>query len=572
MIQAIGLTSRPTAHSLPAVDGLTFEAPAGRVTALLGDKGAGKTTALRLMLQREAGRGVTLFRGRPLSRIPLPGREVGVLLGDTEGHPARSIRDHLRMLAAAVGAPASRADVLLRRVGLDGLAADRLDALSLSMDRRLGLAVALLGAPHTLVLDDPVRDLSPREAAWFHTELRELAAEGVTVLTTLTEPRTAARFADRVLTLDAGRLLADQDAAEFTAARLRHRVIVRTPQASKLASYLTRTGSTPDSRVEVTGRDSGELAVHGAGAAAVGEIAHRHGILLHHLAEETDTALPAGLESRAAPPGPVRPTGPLTAPRAPAPAHALRYELRRTATGSRIPRLAAALAVAASLVLAALAATRPATGGDHALRLLAGWPTALPLPPAALAAGLIGACAFGQEYRYPALVPVLGAVPRRLGLLGAKLAVTAVLALLLVVVVLFADAAALLVLYGDIVDVPADGPAQLLAWAALTVGCGWTGLLAAGVFRSTAVGAAAVLTAPVAVAPALAALVGTEAGRRIVMGPLRLARTLHLPAGDPAGATELAASLAHSHGPAVGLSLAALLAVYTCGAVRLRRR
>ncbi|KOG90359.1 ABC transporter ATP-binding protein, partial [Streptomyces varsoviensis] len=110
MIQAIGLTSVPRRHQPPAVDDLTFEAPSGRVTVLLGASGAGKTSALRLLLRLDPGRGVALFRGRPLHRIPHPAREIGVFLGDVPGHPGRTARGHLRMLSAAVGVPAERAD------------------------------------------------------------------------------------------------------------------------------------------------------------------------------------------------------------------------------------------------------------------------------------------------------------------------------------------------------------------------------------------------------------------------------------------------------------------------------
>lgn len=64
MLQAIGLTSKPRPDAPPLVDDLTFEARPGHVTALLGEPGSGKTTALRLMLELEPGRGVTYFRGR----------------------------------------------------------------------------------------------------------------------------------------------------------------------------------------------------------------------------------------------------------------------------------------------------------------------------------------------------------------------------------------------------------------------------------------------------------------------------------------------------------------------------
>src|SRR5437870_3469142 len=113
MIQAIGLTGAPRGELPPAVDDLSFEARPGQVTVLVGAAAAGKTTALRLMLQLERGRGVALFRGRPLHRIPNPARELGVLLGDTPADPSRTARGHLRMLSAAAGVPPTRADDVL---------------------------------------------------------------------------------------------------------------------------------------------------------------------------------------------------------------------------------------------------------------------------------------------------------------------------------------------------------------------------------------------------------------------------------------------------------------------------
>lgn len=162
MLQAIGLTSTPRRDLPPLVDDLTFEARPGAVTALLGEPGSGKTTALRLMLELEPGRGVTYFRGRPLHRIPHPGREVGVLLGDVPGNPSRTVRSQLRMLCAAAGVPASRADTMLEVVGIGGLRDQRLGSLSLGMERRVGLAAALLPDPCTLLLDEPAAGLAPR--------------------------------------------------------------------------------------------------------------------------------------------------------------------------------------------------------------------------------------------------------------------------------------------------------------------------------------------------------------------------------------------------------------------------
>ncbi|GAA3041681.1 hypothetical protein GCM10020000_20590 [Streptomyces olivoverticillatus] len=144
------------------------------------------------------------------------------------------------------------------------------------------------------------------------------------------------------------------------------------------------------------------------------------------------------------------------------------------------------------------------TGDSTAVRLLTGWPLLLPLPPAAFAAGLIGALSFGQEFRYPALAPDVGSVPRRLGLLGAKLVVSAAAALLLAVASVCLNGTVLHLLFGESVLLfPAGWPGTLAGWAGLTLGCAWAGLLAAGLFRSTALGLVAVMVVPTVVVPLL---------------------------------------------------------------------
>ncbi|MFG2298047.1 ATP-binding cassette domain-containing protein [Streptomyces sp. NPDC048603] len=548
MLQAIGLTSTPRRDHPPAVDGLTFEARPGQVTALLGAPGSGRTTALRLMLELEPGRGVTYFRGRPLHRIPHPAREVGVLLGDVPGHPARTVRNQLRMLCAAVGVPASRADAMLDVVGIAGLRDHRLGSLSLGMDRRLGLAAALLADPCTLLLDEPSAGLSPREQNWLHGLLRGHAALGGAVLFTTGDPKEAARAADQVVTIESGKLVADQDAAGFARARMRPRVAVRSPHAARLADVLGREAREGQRTVEIVEESGNRLSVYGSSCAEIGETAFRHGVLVHQLADETGDA---GIPAQAARPNPdgdtgtagaatatatatdaatataaagtgagaagdagrARPTAsgrpPSAVRRVGGPLRPLRYELRRV-FGTATPVLTAAAVLAASVLTALLLAR---AGHTPQNRLLAAWPEKLPLPPAALGAGLLGALAFGEEYRYPALAADRGTVPRRMGLLLAKLGVAAALALLLGGLAVAADAAALrLVFDHGPLRPPAEWLSPAASWAGLLVGCAWAGVLASGVFRSAVAGLGAVLAVPVLVVPLVSrALAGPSA-------------------------------------------------------------
>ncbi|WP_455713366.1 ATP-binding cassette domain-containing protein [Streptomyces zhihengii] len=286
MLQAVGVTSVRRAEGRPAVDDISFECLPGQVTALLGARGAGKTALVRLIAGLDAGRGVTYFRGTPLHRVSDPAREVGLVLGEVPGHPARTAGGHLRMLSAAVGVPAARADDLLDTVGLGALRDERLGLLSRGMDRRLALAAALLGDPHTLILDEPCRDLSARDAAWLLGRIREHATAGGTVLCASRHPKEAARFADHVITVEGGRVVADQDVKAFARTRLRPRVSVRTPHAARLSDAVRREARAARRSVEVVTESSSLLSVYGSSCPEIGETAFRHGVLVHRLTDE----------------------------------------------------------------------------------------------------------------------------------------------------------------------------------------------------------------------------------------------------------------------------------------------
>ncbi|MFF8915520.1 ATP-binding cassette domain-containing protein [Streptomyces sp. NPDC015032] len=583
MLQAIGLTSAPR-RGLPAdVHDLTFEARPGRVTALLGAPGSGKTAALRLMLELDPGRGVTYFRGRPLHRIPYPAREVGVLLGDVRGHPARTARGQLRMLCAAAGVPACRADELLEAVGLAALRDQPVGTLSVGMERLLAVASALLGDPHTLLLDDPAEGLSSREEGWLHGLLRAHAAQGGTVLYTTADPGKAAWAADHVVTIDGGRLVADQSADDFSRTRLRPRVAVRTPHAARLAAVVAREARAARRSVEVVTEASSRLSVYGSTCAEIGDAAFRHGLPVHQLADEVADAGPARAAVSADPgegEAEPRPAAQASVPeilppirRRPArgPIHPLRYELRRL-FGVRTTALVMAAVLAASVGLSVLLAR---SGHAQLPNALAGWPSLLPLPPAAVGAGLIGALSFGDEFRYPALAAGRGAVPRRLGLLLAKLVVSAGVALVLAVVVVLASAEAVRLAYGaDLIKVPSNSAFLAVSWAGLVVGCAWAGLLAAGVFRAATAGVAAVLAVPALIVP-LVQHVLTGPGSHPVAGLPGGLRELMWPRWPYVADRWVVAALrvvAHPVGTALSMSLSALICAHLFIILRSRVR
>jgi hypothetical protein len=253
----------------------------------------------------------------------------------------------------------------------------------------------------------------------------------------------------------------------------------------------------------------------------------------------------------------------------PGPSRPLRYELHR-ASGVRTGWFVAAAALAASLIASvalALTSSAPAT------RLLAGWPAQLPLPPAAIAAGLLGALAFGQEYRYPALAHAQGTVPHRLGLLAAKLAVSGAAAVALGAMSVFIDGGVLLLLFGsDTIALQFDWTTEAASWAGLGLGCAWAGLLAAGLFRSTSMGLAAVLAVPVLVLPALQMVLSSPATRSfaVLPGGLRSPPLPDRPSAVDRWITLVLRLLSQPIGQALTLSLVALLCGYLF--VTLRRR
>ncbi|TXS06704.1 ABC transporter ATP-binding protein [Streptomyces sp. col6] len=607
MLQAIGLTSNRSRGQAPAVDDLTFDAEQGCVTALLGAPGSGKTEALRLMLELEPGRGITYFRGRPLHRVPRPACEVGVVLGDVPGHPARTVRGQLRMLCAAAGVPAVKADELLEAVGLAGLGDQRIGTLSLGMDRRLALACALLGDPHTLLLDDPAEGLAPREADWLHGMLRSHADRGGTVLFATSDPKEAARSAGRVVTIDGGRLIADQDGAAFSRTRLRPRVAVRSPQAARLAAIVSREARVARRSVEVVAEPVGNrLSVYGSSCAEVGDAAFRHGLPVHQLADEVGDVGPVGtVGARAEAEGSSTHTAGTAGPGAPArevsahtadaarrplrphvrgevppsirrrpargPLWPVRYELRRL-FGVRTTTVIMAVVLTASVGLSVLLARG---GGTPPVHVIAAWPSLLPLPPAALGAGLLGALSFGDEFRYPALAAGRGTVPRRFGLLLAKLAVSAGVALLLAVLVVLASAETLRIVYGGgSLHVPANAASLAVSWFGLTVGCAWAGLLAAGVFRVTAAGIAAVLAVPVVMVPLVERMPKASTARSMAGLPGRLRELAWFQWPGAVDRWLLAAMrvVAHPVGAALSLSLAALVCAFLFTSLRGRVR
>jgi ABC-2 type transport system ATP-binding protein len=287
VIQVEHLTKRY--RNATAVDDLSFSIPRGRITGFLGPNGAGKTTTLRVLL------GLTLptsgratVAGRRYRELAAPLQTVGAVLEASNYHPARSGRNHLRVLATAAGIAGSRVDEVLGEVELSDAARRRVGSYSLGMRQRLSVAAALLGEPELLVLDEPANGLDPEGIRWLRNFLRSYAADGGTVFVSSHVLAEISQLADEVLIIHRGKLVAQQPVAELIA-RAAGATRVRSPRADDLLARLR------DAGIEAEVAGDGVLAVQ-APPETVGDLAAEAGIPVHELVVDSGSLEEAFLE------------------------------------------------------------------------------------------------------------------------------------------------------------------------------------------------------------------------------------------------------------------------------------
>jgi ABC-2 type transport system ATP-binding protein len=300
MIEVRDLTKR--FGNKVAVDHLSFSVQPGRVTGFLGPNGAGKSTTMRVILglDHPTGGSATIF-GRPYARLASPLRTVGAVLEARSVHGGRSARNHLLFLAQTQGLPASRVDEMLDLVGLRDVAGKRSRSYSLGMSQRLGVAVALLGDPQVLLLDEPVNGLDPEGVLWIRNLMKHLASQGKTVLVSSHLMNEMAVTADHLVVIGRGRLLADAPTAEVVARGSGQSVRVRTPDADRLTALITDAGGSviPGSNGSPGGDPDDTtpvLTVTGLPAARIGQLAASAAIALHELTPQLATLEDAFLE------------------------------------------------------------------------------------------------------------------------------------------------------------------------------------------------------------------------------------------------------------------------------------
>lgn len=280
MIDVQDLTKRY--GDVTAVDGISFTVRPGVVTGFLGPNGAGKSTTMRsiLGLDRPTS-GTATVNGHPFRDAPAPLTELGAMLEAKAVDKGRSAQNHLLAVAATIGVGRTRVREVLDLVGLTDVARKNAGGFSLGMSQRLGIATALLGDPQVVMLDEPVNGLDPDGILWIRTLLKQLAAEGRTVFVSSHLMSEMELTAEHLIVIGRGRILADDSMDGFISRSSQHRVVVVSPDATRLREALAG----PD--VTITTTEPTRLEIEGLTSTHVGQVCAELGFVLHQL---TDTA------------------------------------------------------------------------------------------------------------------------------------------------------------------------------------------------------------------------------------------------------------------------------------------
>jgi ABC-2 type transport system ATP-binding protein len=251
-IEVSGLVKRFGAYT--AVDGVSFEAPSGQVTALLGPNGAGKTTTIEILEGFQAPTSGTV---RVLGTDPLRpktrggGRawrsKIGLVLQATSLDAQLTVREALQTYGVLYR-DAQPINAVLDTIDLRSDANTRIGALSGGQRRRVDLGIAIIGKPSVLFLDEPTTGLDPEARRRLWTVIENLTAAGTSVLLTTHYLDEAQHLARRVIVLDGGRVVADATPDELRAMGgapvIRYRLPAGAPPLpAVLAAHLDASGT-----------------------------------------------------------------------------------------------------------------------------------------------------------------------------------------------------------------------------------------------------------------------------------------------------------------------------------------
>lgn len=224
---------------------VSFEARPGEVLGIVGPNGAGKSTTLRMVLGlTRPSSGSATIDGRAYRDLPAPLREVGAALDEAGWELALSPLRVLRAWARSNRIPAATVDEVIAVMGLAAVADRPVRQFSLGMRKRVWLALALLGRPRHLIVDEPLNGLDPPSITWLRDLLRRLAAEGTAVVVASHVLAEQERLCDNLVVLAAGRVVSQGSTAELIRqyAPSRTRVEVAPGDASTLGRVVAGLG------------------------------------------------------------------------------------------------------------------------------------------------------------------------------------------------------------------------------------------------------------------------------------------------------------------------------------------
>jgi ABC-2 type transport system ATP-binding protein len=240
--------------------GIGFVVEAGEIVALLGPNGAGKTTTVEILegyRRADAGRVRVLGLDPARDGARLRPR-LGIMLQEGGIDPRTTPREVVRLHARLYRHPADP-EALLREVGLNGVAGSRYRRLSGGERQRVALALALVGTPELLILDEPTAGMDPAAKAATRERIRALRDRGTTILLTTHELAEVERLADRAVVLDRGRIVADGTPADLIgegSARLRFRLAGPLDEEARM-SLLAALAAVPPAVLEPDGTPGG---------------------------------------------------------------------------------------------------------------------------------------------------------------------------------------------------------------------------------------------------------------------------------------------------------------------------
>lgn len=263
---------------------LDLNVPEGSIYGFLGPNGAGKSTTIRLLLDllRPDSGGIELF-GRPLSRDHREALAmVGALVESPSLYAHLSGRQNLEVTRRLLDVPRARIDPLLQRVGLLDAADRRVREYSLGMRQRLAIALALLGEPRLLILDEPTNGLDPAGILDMRRLLRQLAADdGITVFISSHLLSEIEQIASHVGVVQAGRLCFEGRLSDLLG-RVQPRLLVRCDDARRASELLAAAGEI----VARSDADSLVISLAARSEAQINRLLVGAGLEVHHLARE----------------------------------------------------------------------------------------------------------------------------------------------------------------------------------------------------------------------------------------------------------------------------------------------